>query len=352
MDNNKLVSVVIATYNGSKYIRESIEAVIGQTYKNLEIIIVDDGSTDNTYRLCIDYAEKDNRIKVIKTDNQGVSAARNVGINNSKGDYIVFVDDDDYPEARMIESFVEAFLKWNKKAVAFVLCGIILENDYDKKSNDRTILLESGRGYIEGENYLLSRNSVSTLAWLKLFNFVTNKCYKLGKIKECGIYFDTNVNVGEDLKFNLDYLEADEGNIGITNIPLYHYIKRKENGLSLKYHEGDIENTKDIYREFISWEKAQLGVNDDNIYVLESLYIYDWTNRLTSLYLEYKGKKDFCLIKKRINRELKSKEYMKMLKEVRKNRKISLIRYLCLRTGRYEVFYLARRIYMFSRGYR
>ncbi|WP_081675829.1 glycosyltransferase family 2 protein [Butyrivibrio sp. AC2005] len=350
MNESNLISIVMPTYNGSRYIRECIEAIINQTYKNIEFIIVDDGSNDKTNDICKQYAANDHRIKVVKTINRGVSAARNKGISEASGEYIVFVDDDDYPELTLIEKYVEAYDCWKNKDVSFVLCGMNFKNAYNKRVPDKVMVLETGRGYILGESYLLSRNSASTLSWLKIFNFVTNKCYKLRVIKDNKIEFDENVSVGEDLKFNIDYLEQCEGNIGMLNLPLYNYIKRKNDGLSVKYHSDDLENTKEIYRRFIRWEEKQQGVTEDNINVLKSLFIYDWTNRLTAIHEIHKGGTTFSCAKKYINSELRSREFRNMLHDVRKAGKIRLVRYLCLRTRNYNIYYFCRCFYQFMKG--
>ena len=93
---NETISVVIPAYNVQKYLSACLDSVINQTYHNLEIIVINDGSTDSTGTICDDYARKDTRIKVIHQENQGLSGARNTGLNNCTGDYIFFLDSDDY----------------------------------------------------------------------------------------------------------------------------------------------------------------------------------------------------------------------------------------------------------------
>lgn len=99
----ELISVIVPIYKVEDYIRECIESIINQTYKNLEIILVDDGSPDNCGQICDDYAKKDNRIKVIHKENGGLSSARNAGLEIAKGEYISFIDSDDYVSERFIE---------------------------------------------------------------------------------------------------------------------------------------------------------------------------------------------------------------------------------------------------------
>ena len=92
----ELISVVLPIYNVDKYLTKCIETVINQTYKDIEIILVDDGSTDNSSTICDTFKEKDNRIKVIHKKNGGLSDARNIGLKNAHGRYICFIDSDDY----------------------------------------------------------------------------------------------------------------------------------------------------------------------------------------------------------------------------------------------------------------
>lgn len=111
MNENILVSIVVSIWNVEPYIRKSLDHIVNQTYKDLEIILVDDGSPDNCPSICDEYAAKDNRIKVIHKQNGGVSAARQDGLDKATGDYITFPDPDDYMELDMIESLVKKALE-------------------------------------------------------------------------------------------------------------------------------------------------------------------------------------------------------------------------------------------------
>lgn len=102
-----LVSVIVPAYNAGKYLGFCLDTVIAQTHKNLEIIVVDDGSTDNTGKICDEYANKDSRIKVIHQKNHGVAFTRNVGLDNATGEYIAFIDSDDYVKSNYIEVLLE-----------------------------------------------------------------------------------------------------------------------------------------------------------------------------------------------------------------------------------------------------
>lgn len=113
LNENGLVSVIVPVYNVEKYISKCIQSICEQTYNNIEIILVDDGSTDNSGIICDEYEKKDVRIKVIHKENTGVSATRNMGIDKSTGDYICFVDGDDYVMSDYIEYMLEQLIENN-----------------------------------------------------------------------------------------------------------------------------------------------------------------------------------------------------------------------------------------------
>lgn len=105
-DKNDLISIVVPIYNVQDYLERCIQSIISQTYKNIEIILVDDGSNDNSGKICDEYLRKDERIKVIHKENGGLSDARNVGKENAKGTYIAFIDSDDYIRTKFYRSLV------------------------------------------------------------------------------------------------------------------------------------------------------------------------------------------------------------------------------------------------------
>lgn len=114
-----LISIIVPVYGVERYLDECVESIINQTYKNLEIILIDDGSPDNCPKICDDWAKKDSRIKVIHQNNAGVSVARNIGLDNAQGDYIGFVDGDDYIDADLYETVMSVFDNYNVDIVSF-----------------------------------------------------------------------------------------------------------------------------------------------------------------------------------------------------------------------------------------
>jgi len=110
---NNLVSIIVPIYQAEKYLHKCLDSIISQTYKNIEIILIVDGATDNSMNICEEYAEKDDRIVLKYQENAGVSITRNNGIDISNGEYIVFIDSDDYVEKNMIEELLTGVVENN-----------------------------------------------------------------------------------------------------------------------------------------------------------------------------------------------------------------------------------------------
>lgn len=122
---DKLISIIIPVYNVQNYVEKCLESVLNQTYKNLEIIIVDDGSLDNSYAICEKYANKDKRIKLLSKENAGQGAARNLALDIAQGEYIGFIDSDDIIKEDMFEDLINTAIKYNSD---LTLCGLYLNN--------------------------------------------------------------------------------------------------------------------------------------------------------------------------------------------------------------------------------
>lgn len=121
MDSKSLISVIVPIYNVENYLERCVVGIINQTYKNLEIILVDDGSPDNCPKMCDDFAKKDSRIRVVHKKNGGLSDARNAGMKIASGECIVFVDSDDYIHCNMIDKMYGVMLKDGSEVVS---CGV------------------------------------------------------------------------------------------------------------------------------------------------------------------------------------------------------------------------------------
>lgn len=160
------ISVIIPVYNVENYLERCIESVIKQTYKNLEIILVDDGSTDHSSAICDEYVEKDNRIIVIHKENGGLSSARNAGIEIASGDFIGFVDSDDYISKNMYRNLLILILKGNYD---ISVCGICrTDGKRRRKKRNKSVITYTRDEYLKKILKINSKNP-NHFAWNKLY---------------------------------------------------------------------------------------------------------------------------------------------------------------------------------------
>lgn len=184
--SNSLITVIISVYNVENNISHCIESVLKQTYKSLEILIIDDGSTDNSYNICQKYADKDKRIKVIHQTNQGIATVRNAGIKLAKGNYIFWIDSDDYIKENIIEKLYENLIKCDAD---ISICDFIKGSETDyifQDSNDIAVECFDNKRGLE----LIYKNDhysfIMAASWAKLIkkDLYNGLQYPDGKIFE------------------------------------------------------------------------------------------------------------------------------------------------------------------------
>lgn len=225
MNKKAIVSIILPTFNVSKYLPQCLDSVVGQTYKNIEIIVVIDGATDGSYEIALSYAEKDDRVKVIWQENAGSGPARNNGLNNAKGEYIIFVDPDDWVEKDMVDTLLKIQQREN---VDLILTGY--KTFYENESSQETCTdFESQKIDKQNEvrrNYLVYLSS-------GLLGAPTRKMYKMSIIKEHDIMFP-NLRRSQDVVFNYRYYNFIES-VYVSDTVFYHYrINEGEYNLKLK----------------------------------------------------------------------------------------------------------------------
>lgn len=206
-----LISIIIPVYNVEKYLDECIASVVNQTYKNLEIILIDDGSPDKCPRMCDNWANRDERIKVFHQENGGLSSARNKGLDIASGDYIGFVDSDDYIEADMYEIMFNALNESGKK----ISCCLI-----NRIFEDGTII--SDMNMYKGDIVLDVEDAIHEIFCKSVGNAVWGKLY------EKTIFETMRFPVGEineDFPVIVPSIVSSDG-MALINKPLYTYRKR------------------------------------------------------------------------------------------------------------------------------
>lgn len=193
-----LVSIIIPVYNAGAYLQRCIISIIKQNYSNLEIIIVDDGSTDNSKEIYELYKEKDNRIRTFKISNSGVSAARNIGLKNMTGQYVVFVDADDEIKTNHIETLLDGI---SHKDIAICMTGYCKINSSNNKIVEDTNSLQI-RKEIDRTHFLIKL--FKPTRWYLGYNWA--KIFKSNIIKSNFIKYDENIYYNEDRLFLVTYL--------------------------------------------------------------------------------------------------------------------------------------------------
>lgn len=244
--NDIKVSVVLPIYNVEKYLNRCVESVVQQTYQNLEIILVDDGSPDGCPALCDEWAKKDSRIQVVHKTNAGLGMARNTGIDHATGKYIFFFDTDDYVDTTIVEKCVNSAVEQNADVVIYgrndvYEDGRVVENPMKVT---KTVF-----GQQEIINELLPAMFTYDMgfgvsAWGKMFNLETFQHLNQR-------FFSEREIVSEDAYFSLEFFSRIQ-TATIVNENLYFYLKR-ENSLSRTYRTDRLEKNNDFYQRSMAY---------------------------------------------------------------------------------------------------
>lgn len=252
------ISIIVPIYRVENYIGKCIDSIIRQTYNNLEIILVNDGSPDNCGKICDEYAKLDNRIKVIHKENGGLSDARNVGIEAASGKYIAFVDGDDYIHPQMYELMYNSIIE-NDADISVCRYKSVKEEEsekYEQINNVEWVVLESDKDKFE---YSLGPNTIVcfTVAWNKLYKaeIFNDICYPYGKIHEDE--FTTYKTIERAKK------------IVYTDNELYYYVQR----------DGSIMNK--------AFDKRRLWILDafqERLELYNNTKRFDWYEKMLSQY--------------------------------------------------------------------
>lgn len=236
---NPRISVIIPVYNPGKHLIKCLESIVNQTYRNLQIILIDDGSTDGSAEACDKYAEADKRIICVHQKNRGVSAARNKGIEMALGDFYYFPDSDDYLELDAFEYLLDLMVEHNCDAVSFEFFATY--SDHERENN----LGESYYGLYDKKDAHRLVLTGTPFAWNKFFKkeLVT----ATGNLS--GIKFREDIYRGEDSLFVHETFER-ANKVWFDNRPLYHYVQSEESAVRGKFRASQLSAVKlyDAYK--------------------------------------------------------------------------------------------------------
>lgn len=237
------ISVIMAAYNVEKYLERAIRSILDQKFKEFELIIIDDGSTDQTGEIAKALAKEDERIKVYQTANQGVSAARNFAIDKAKGKYIYFMDSDDYTDADMLSYLYKQLMK---KEMDLVVFGFYFET-WKGDSLIQQFPAKCKNKVYDNEEQI--RKDFAYLWNCDIFYNVWNKIFVTDVIRKNNIHFE-KMKFGEDLQFNIDYLYHCTSMITVEKC-YYHYIRERQGAATYSYINSLFEIRKSEYKNMI-----------------------------------------------------------------------------------------------------
>lgn len=230
-----LVSIIVPVYNVENYLKKSLDSLKNQTYENIEIVLIDDGSKDNSGLICDEYAKSDDRFCVFHKENEGVSSARNIGIEKAQGDYIMFLDADDWFEKNAVGKLVDVIEKENVDVVLFEYSV-----DYDD-GKSKVNLHKDIEGTISIENAIMY--SITPLN-----RFLWSKIYRADIVKN--VRFDKSLHLGEDTVFACQAMLQGNSAYFLAE-PLYHYIQSASSATRKPYFDKRMLSGKDAYWQLV-----------------------------------------------------------------------------------------------------
>lgn len=258
-----MVSIIVPVYNASEFITKCIESVINQAYKDFELIIINDGSTDNSLEICQSFAIQDKRIKIVNKENSGVSTSRNIGIKESSGEWIMFLDADDWLENNCLSICVQKINETEAELLCF--------NHYTNTELSEWKMIPITDGLITNKNNGLKSLSLSMM--YPHFYFIKNniqvgsiravwgKFFKSDIIKQNNILFDQNIKIAEDAIFCLDYISQINKAVLINNYLLHYRVHNAS--IMNRYQKDIVAINEEILKAFYVRFKSQIIIDND-----------------------------------------------------------------------------------------
>jgi len=337
-----LISVIVPIYNAEKTLNMCISSILNQEYKNIQILLINDGSSDESLNICNNFKENHENIKVISINNSGVSIARNIGIKNSDGKYIAFVDSDDFIDNKMLIKLYSNIINEDSD---ISLCGykLIVEN-------------KGINCFFENDLTIEDNNIVNKL--IPRFIGINNKEGKtiniyFGCIWRClftkALIFDNNLNFNEKLKccedliFLLNYLFYCK-RVSFVNECLYNYFSNSNNQNYL-----DLDKFKEIYKSHNEIEKLfkEKNISEINKTNLSYRIIYGFCGEIKNQSI-YQKSKNIFLINKILRKKSINYNIKEFLNEIKCN-KVNFVYYICMKINSYLLIIILLKFYNYLR---
>lgn len=267
-----LVSIIVPVYNGEKTIERCLRSIQNQSYSNIEVLVVNDGSSDHTERIIRKYVQRDSRFRYIEKENTGVSDSRNVAMAEAKGDYFQFVDGDDWLVKQATEEFVNTALTYG--------CDMVISDFY--RVCGRRIYT---KGHIDA-GPVITRMKYAEYMMEAPANFyygvLWNKFFRADIIRTFALKCSTQLDWCEDFQFNLEYLQY-VGKVGVIRKPLYYYVKTKGSLVDTQVNfQQSIRTKRILFDHYRDLYKA-IDLYEENKLRIQMFYLsfaHDKTNKV------------------------------------------------------------------------
>lgn len=299
IDKNCKISFIVPVYNSSKYIEKCLKSISSQTYSNIEIIVIDDGSTDDSYELCKKIQQKDSRIKIIKQSNKGQSISRNIGIEIASGEWVCFIDSDDWIDNDLCEKSI-MYLNDNIEIFFFGYYDVV---DSNISVNAR---YKSTGKITKYDNKSINNIKLSTLDQTLCKNIFSGvpwgKFYRRKVLLDFNIRFKDDVKIYEDSLFVFEFMTHVNNAISI-DYPMYYY-RTSENSVCKRYRYNAFEETLNnikYFNKIINEEKSESLYDAYYIYVINC-----FLNCITLSYSHQQNKEQYFIKRKRFMKDRKN----------------------------------------------
>lgn len=325
-----IISVIIPIYNVEKWLPSCINSILNQSFKNIELILVNDGSKDRSREICEEYAKKDNRIKVINQNNCGVSSARNTGIKVATGKYVTFIDPDDTISQEYFETMY-SIAELNK-------CDAVVSGYINIPSNKISITNFKLYTIMHGQDFVLSSSNIHSNNDLC---FVWRYIYKLNIIKEKNITFNENIYTGSDVVFNLEYL-LECNRVYAIEDQLYYYTENRDDSIMRTPYKPRLESSLILQYKIRKKLSQKFGLLNYNHYKkdMANYYIKNIYNMIIKNLKSSNSSDIYCDLKRIVKYEM----FYDSLKEIsfsyKCHNKKEYLYYLALKFRIYPVLYL------------
>lgn len=263
---NPKVSIIIPVYNTEKYLDGCLDSVLNQTYNNLEIVCINDGSTDNSLKILENYKEKDKRVKVISQENKGIAQTRNIGLENITGDYVLFIDSDDFFSKKLVELLVKDINDY--KNVDIVEFKHVMFNDGEEFSFEKD--LKDWQESIVYNERKPNEDPYKVLGVARCMSW--NKFYKTSFIKDNNLHFKNGLKYGEDLLFNYFAIPCMKSAVlHKSKDMVYVYRKKRQGSISTEMKaEEEMISRFEICDELIK-NKNKINFENSNTWIIRIL---------------------------------------------------------------------------------